>query len=178
MQRISVVGCSGSGKSTFAARLSRELAIPYFELDAMHWGPDWTAASADQLAAQVREVTAADAWVVDGNYHGKIGPLVWERADTVVWLDPPRWRSMSRCVRRTARRVLTGQELWNGNRESWRSFQVWRREDSILWWSWSSHPTVRARYERAMADPAHAGLTFHRLRTAAEVDHFFERLDG
>jgi adenylate kinase family enzyme len=86
VQRVSVVGCSGSGKSTLARRLSGVLGVPHIELDALHWGPDWSAASAEELSERVRQATAADAWVVDGSYQSKLGTLVWERADTVVWV--------------------------------------------------------------------------------------------
>jgi adenylate kinase family enzyme len=176
VQRISVVGCSASGKSTVARRLSDILGAPHIELDALHWGPDWSAASSDELRARVRRATSADAWIVDGNYQSKIGTLVWERADTVVWVDPARWKVMWRSLSRTVRRVVTGQELWSGNRESWRGLMFWRGGDSILWWAWTSYARVQERYESAMLDPENQHLVFHRLRTSKEVDHFLETL--
>lgn len=176
MRRVSVVGCSGSGKSTLARRLAGVLGAPYVELDALHWGPDWSAASAEELSARVRRATAADAWIVDGNYQSKIGALVWERADTVVWVNPPRWRVMWRSLTRTVRRVATGQELWSGNRESWRGLLFWRGEESILWWAWNSYAGIQERYEAAMRDPRNAHLVFHRLRTPKEVERFLAAL--
>jgi adenylate kinase family enzyme len=176
VQRVSVVGCSGSGKSTLARRLSGVLGVPHIELDALHWGPDWSAASAEELSERVLEATAADAWVVDGNYQSKLGTLVWERADTVVWVNPPRWRVMWRSVSRIVRRAVTGQELWNGNRESWRGLLFWRGESSILWWAWTSYPRTQLRYESAMADPQNRHLVFHRLRTSKDVDRFLASL--
>ncbi|MER5478215.1 adenylate kinase [Streptomyces sp. NPDC002734] len=176
VRRVSVVGCSGSGKSTVAGRLSDILDVPHVELDALHWGPGWTEASAEELSERVRRATAADAWIVDGNYQSKIGTLVWERADTVVWVNPSRWRVLWRALSRTVRRAATGQELWNGNRETWRGLMFWRGEDSILWWAWTSYPGVQKRYEAAMRDPRAAHLVFHRLRTAKEVEDFLAGL--
>ncbi|MFT4262487.1 MAG: AAA family ATPase [Nocardioides sp.] len=172
MRRVSVVGCSGSGKTTFAARLAATLGVPHVEMDALHWGPDWAEASADELVARVREATAGDTWVIDGNYQGKIGTLAWERADAVVWLDLPRWRVMWQVLSRTAARAATGRELWNGNRESWGGFALWRGEESVIWWAWTSHPDVRRRYEDAMRDPAYAHLAWHRLTSRAGADAF------
>lgn len=85
--RILVVGCSGAGKSTLAAQLARSLAVPHVELDALHWGPSWTATSDEEFRDAVDRATARGGWVVDGNYHGKLGTLVWDRADEVVWID-------------------------------------------------------------------------------------------
>lgn len=51
-RRIAVVGASGSGKTTFARRLAERLGIPHIELDAIHWGPDWTPARDDDFRAR------------------------------------------------------------------------------------------------------------------------------
>lgn len=173
MRRVSVVGSSGSGKTTVARRLAAALDVPYVELDALHWDPDWTAAPAELLRARTLDAIRGDAWVVDGNYQTKIGTLVWDRADTVVWVNPPRWRAVWRSFIRTVRRSATGIELWNGNREHWSGLMFWRGEDSILWWGWSSYKRTSERYEAAMTDPAYAGLTFHRLRNERDLARFF-----
>lgn len=169
MERVSVVGCSGSGKTSFARQLAAALDVPHVELDALHWEPGWVEATPEVFLDRARAATGCPAWVIDGNYQGKLGRLVWERADTVVWLDLPRRQVMTRVILRTLRRVLTRPELWNGNRESWRSFLVWRTEDSVIGWAWTSYPTLVERYRLAEADPANAHLGFHRLRTHREV---------
>lgn len=174
MRRVSVVGCSGSGKSTVARRLSRIRGVPHVELDALHFGPDWSEPTDEEFREKVRAATGADSWVVDGNYQSKIGTLVWERADTVIWVNPSRWTVMWRVLVRTVRRVLTRQELWSGNREDWRALAFWRGEDSIMWWAWTSYPGVQERYESAMRDSANRDITFHRLRTCEEVARFME----
>ena len=40
MQRVSVIGVTGSGKTTLAAALAAKLQVPYIELDALHWEPN------------------------------------------------------------------------------------------------------------------------------------------
>lgn len=177
MRKVSVVGSSGSGKSTVARRLATALDAPYVELDALHWGRNWTAASAEELRQSVAAATSGETWVVDGNYQAKIGTLVQDRADTVVWVNPPRWRSMGQVVRRTLRRVVTRQELWNGNRESARGLRFWSGEESVLWWAWTSYATVRDRYEAAMADAATTGVVWHRLRSRRDIERLLASVD-
>ena len=65
-------------------------------------------------------IVRSDKWVVDGVYRNKLGDLVLEHADVVVWLDLPVRVWLSRLVWRTARRIATREELWNGNREELR----------------------------------------------------------
>lgn len=161
-----------------AKRLSDILGVPHIELDALFWGPNWSQTSSEELREKVLQATSAEAWVVDGNYQGKIGSLVWQQADTVVWVNPSRRRVMWQSFSRTVRRALTGQELWNGNRENWRGLMFWRGEESILRWAWSSYPRIQERYEAAMTDPHNEGLIFHRLRSRKEVDRFLEDLSG
>jgi energy-coupling factor transporter ATP-binding protein EcfA2 len=62
VQRVSVVGCSGSGKSTVARRLSSILGAPYIELDALHWGPDLSAATNFARKSGRRRPLTAGSW--------------------------------------------------------------------------------------------------------------------
>lgn len=175
MRRVSVVGTSGAGKTAFARRLAAALDVPHVELDELHWGPGWSAADAATFADSVRAATSGEAWIVDGNYQGKLGRLVWERADTVVWIDPPRWRVMWQVATRTFVRAGGRKVLWHGNTESWGGFAVWRApEDSIIRWAWKTYSSNVARYEYAMRDPTNGGLTFHRLRSRREQMEFVD----
>jgi adenylate kinase family enzyme len=167
MQRVAVVGSSGSGKTTFAHRLAARLGVPRIELDALHWEPGWIEADIETFRARVHAATSADAWVSDGNYSA-VRPLVLERADTVVWLDLPLWTCLWRIVRRTARRSRSGEELWGtGNRESWR--KVLRR-DSLILWLLTTHGRRRRAYEARFADAALGHLRVLRFRSAAEAE--------
>src|SRR5262245_15773494 len=164
MQAISVVGNSGSGKTTIARAIADALDVPHLELDSVFHQPDWQPLNADEFRRIVSDFTTAEAWVVDGNY-GAVRDIVWDRADTVIWVDPPRYRVMRQLIARTLRRMATKEELWNGNRERWR--YLFRPEESVILYAWMSHSKNRARYFAAQADPANAHLTFVRLRTPA-----------
>jgi len=94
------------------------MGVAHVELDGLWWGPDWTPAGRDQLRGDVSDVLATDRWIFDGNYVADVADLVWRRADVVVWLDLRRRIAVWRAVRRSARRVLSAETLWNGNRES------------------------------------------------------------
>jgi adenylate kinase family enzyme len=175
VRRVSVVGCSGSGKSTVGRRLARDLDVPYIELDSIYHQPSWVPLPRDEFRRRVAEVTAADGWVIDGNYSSSVQPLVWDRADTVVWLDLPRRTVMRQVIWRTLRRVAFRAELWNGNRERWANLLTWVPEDSVIAWSWHHYPVYRSRYSATAASPPHPGLRFVRLRSHRAIRRF---LDG
>jgi len=92
-----VVGTSCSGKTSLARAIASRLDLPHVELDALFWGPNWTPVPDDTFRARVADAVAGDQWVIDGGY-STIRSLIWERADTVVWLDYPMHLVLGRCV--------------------------------------------------------------------------------
>lgn len=174
MRRVSVIGNTGSGKSTVGRALAAALGAPYIELDALHWGPGWSEASADELRARVAPLVDGDTWVVDGMYWRKIGGLVLARSDTVVWIDPPWPATFLRLLWRTVARIARGTTLFNGNRESFRGAFLSR--ESILLFSIRTGPRRRAHFREWLARPEFAHLAVRRfastdaaLRWAASV---------
>lgn len=175
MRRVSIVGASGSGKTTLARQLGVRLGAPVFELDAIHHLPGWTPIDPSDFMQRSTRITDADTWVIDGNYRQVVrdGP-VWERADTVVWLDLPRRVVMRQVTWRTVRRLVRREELWNGNREHWTNLFRWDPEQSIVRWAWTTHGQVTERYRALSADDRFAHLDFVRLASRAEVDAWLD----
>lgn len=174
-RRISVVGTSGSGKTTTASQIARRLGIRHVELDALRWGPDWTPAPLEPFRACVAEALEGEAWVVDGNY-SKVRDIVWRRADTVVWLDYALPVVMWQLVRRTVRRSVCRKVLWGGNRESLR--KAFLSRDSILLWALQTYGRRRREYPALLAQPEHAHLTAVRLRSPRETRDWLSALTG
>ena len=171
MLRLSIVGCWGSGKSTLVRRLASSLDVPYVELDAIFHLPNWTHPPTDEFRASVREVVASDGWVIDGN-HSTVRDLVWERADTVVWLDLPRPVAMRRLTTRHLRRMITRERLWNGNRERLTDLLRLDPDKNVIRAAWVGHAELRARYLAAIDDPTNAHLRFVPLCSQTEIDAF------
>jgi adenylate kinase family enzyme len=129
-RRIIVVGSTGSGKTTLARLLAARFGLPHVEFDALHWEPAWTPASTDVFRERIARALGGDAWVADGNY-GQVRDIAWARADTIVWLDFTLPVILPRLIRRTWRRLITQEELWNGNRERW--IHQFRRDSLVVW---------------------------------------------
>lgn len=175
MKRISVIGTSGSGKTTFARQIAQCMGVPHVELDALHWEPNWQEAPVDIFRQRVQEALRGDAWVVDGNY-SIVRSVVWERADTVVWLDFSFPVVFTRILKRTARRVFTREELWNtGNRESLR--MTFLSRDSILLWVLKTYRRRRREYPELFRKPENAHLQIIRLTSPRRAAAWLSELD-
>ncbi len=141
------------------------------ELDALFHQPEWTELPTSEFQQRVDEATTPDTWVVDGNY-SVVRDIVWDKADTVVWLDLPYATVLARIIRRTLRRVVTREELWNGNKEPYSNLWSWNPQRSIIAWAATHHGKYRRRYLEAEKDPRWSGLRFVRLRSRSEADAF------
>ena len=86
-------------------------------------------------------ILAGEGWVVDGTDQRKLGTLVLDAADTVVWLDLPIHVWLRRLARRTIRRMARREKLWNANRETLRN-AFWGG-DSLFVWALRTHVTRR-----------------------------------
>jgi adenylate kinase family enzyme len=166
VKRVAIIStASGNGKTTTGRALAERLGVPFVELDALHHGPNWTEASSEELRAKVAPIVAAEAWVIDGAYRGKLGDLVLENAEVVVWLDLPIRVWLPRLVQRTTQRIARGEELWNGNREELRF--VLDPRYSVIYYALRHHRARRRTYPAELAR-----FPVARLRTTREVDEF------
>ena len=169
-ERVLVVGSTGAGKTVLARELAARLGAPHVELDALHFAEDWVEAPDEVFIERTAAATEGDAWVVDGNYSAVMRDLAWERAQSVVWLDYPFLVCGWRLLRRTVLRVARREQLWQGNRETFR--HSFASRDSILLWFLRTFRRRRRQYEAAIADPANAHLAFVRLRSPREAERW------
>ena len=88
MKRVTVIGCPGSGKTTFAEKLNKITALPLYYLDAIWHKPDKTHIPREEFDRRISEIFAADEWIIDGNY-GRTVEMRLKECDTVFLFDLP-----------------------------------------------------------------------------------------
>ena len=88
MEKIIVIGCPGSGKSTFSKALHQRTGIPLFHLDMIYWNEDKTTVDKAFFLEQLTEILKQKQWIIDGNY-GSTMELRLQSCDTVFFLDYP-----------------------------------------------------------------------------------------
>lgn len=166
-RRIVVVGGTGSGKTTLAETLAQRLGLPFVELDALFWRPDWVEPDDESFSAKVAAATSGESWVVAGNYRRVTVDVLWPRVDTMIVLEVSLVTQLRRLIARSWRRWRTKELLWGTNYERfWKHFL---HRDSLLLYALRTHRATRDRYRSMIADPAWAHINFIHLRSPAEA---------
>jgi adenylate kinase family enzyme len=143
MKRIIIVGVSGCGKTTLALELAKILKIPSYDLDEYYWNPDWQPKNAQEFTNLVTILTANENWIISGNF-SNTDHTIWQRCDTIIWLDYNFLRCFYRAFTRSIKRILNKVPCCNGNYET--ITRLFFSRNSILAWVIKSYNKRRKFY--------------------------------
>ncbi len=168
MRRVSIVGCSGSGKSRLAAELGSLLGLPVIHMDAVHWHPGWERPRSEEWGLRHGELLRPEAWILDGNYGGTMEERI-AASDTVILLV----RSRATCLVRVFKRSLgrwgrRRPDLAPGCRERLPTLEFLR-------WIWIYNRIHLPRIQRRL-DRVQPEKKVVILRSDAEVEGFLDSL--
>jgi adenylate kinase family enzyme len=174
-KRIAVIGTTSTGKSTLAEKISAKFGLPFVELDALFWEPDWKEASLFDFWKRVESAIEPDAWVVAGNY-SRVRNLIWSRAELIIWLDYSFPIVFWRLLTRTIRRGWTQEELWNGNREKfWWHLKLWS-QDSLFHWLFKTYWRRKREIPQLLSLPENRHLSLIHFRHPREAEKWLASL--
>ena len=173
LTRVVVVGTSCAGKTTLARRLAGLLGCEHIELDSLYWGPRWTPRPG--FVETVRAMTQRHRWVIDGNYSA-VRDIIWRRSSAIVWLDYSFARVFSRALRRTARRIVTRERLYAGNRETVGNALF--AADGIPWWVIQTHGKRRRQFPELLERPEYGHAAVIRLVEPAAAEAFLAAVNA
>ena len=88
MKKVIIIGCPGSGKTTFAEKLHQLTGLPLYYLDAVWHKPDKTHISREEFDERISEIFETDKWIIDGNYNRTI-EMRLQQCDTVFLFNLP-----------------------------------------------------------------------------------------
>ena len=148
MERILIIGCSGSGKSRLAHQLGQKLGLPVVHLDQLWWQADWQNVTVEEFDSRLAMALNMDRWIIDGNYSRTMGVRL-SQCDTVIYLDFSRWACLlGMCQRLLSSRGKTRPDMPAGcpERFSW----------EFVKWIWDFNKNNRVRNYTYLAQAKHA----------------------
>jgi len=173
--KILVIGTSGSGKTTLARKLSKILKIKDIELDALFWKENWVQSEPDEFREKIKNAIKNEkGYVIHGNYN-KVKDLTWGNVDTVIWLDYSRLIVMLRVLKRTISRIITQEELWSGNKETFKNSFL--AKDAIVFWAWTTYKKRREQYSIMLKENPYKIKEFIVLKKPKDAKELLKRIE-
>lgn len=86
MKKVIVIGCPGSGKSTFSKSLHKITGIPLYHLDMMYWNADKTTVEKSVFRERLSKTLQTNEWIIDGNYNSTMELRLQECAQLFFWI--------------------------------------------------------------------------------------------
>lgn len=99
MKKALVIGCPGSGKSTFSSELSKKTNLPVIHLDVYYWKPGWVSCSNQEFDEILGDLLLREAYIMEGNYSRTIEFRI-SYADTIYFFDFSRSLCLYRVIKR------------------------------------------------------------------------------
>ena len=145
MERILIIGCGGSGKSTLSRQLGALTGLPVVHLDQIFWSPGhWVHLEREEFDRLLAVELEKPRWIMDGNYDRTLTVRL-ERADTVVYLDYTRFV----CLRRWLKRVVTN---WKKARPDMAPGCAEWFDPEFAGWIWNFNKAKREKYHALLAE--------------------------
>jgi adenylate kinase family enzyme len=165
MQRIMILGSPGSGKSTLARQLGAILGIEVVHLDRHFWQPGWVEPSRDEWRKVQENLVQRPSWIMDGNYSAT-QDIRLAVADTLIFLDMPRWLCLWRLsFRRVRYHGQVRPDPGDGCPETWRP------DPEFLRIVWSFPGTRRPKIIQCLAEHR-SSKRIVMLQTRTEIQQF------
>lgn len=167
MERVLVLGSSGSGKSTFARWLGKILDIEVIHLDSYFWQPNWTETPTEQWEQNLDQLLKKESWIMDGNYISSLDRRLGS-ADTVIFLDLGRVRCLWRVLGRYLKhRGANRPELPKGCNE--------KIDLDFIKWIWNYPRRSRSRILQMLGNQPKDKVII--LNGSAEIETFIAALE-
>ncbi len=173
--RILIIGTTGCGKTTIATMLSKNLSLPHYELDALHWKPNWQTKSHEEFRSHIVDVVSMEEWVVDGNYRS-FRDEIWPHATNLIWLDYPMTIILFRILKRSIRRLSQHEILWNGNITNFKREFI--GHNSILYDSIHTYLFRKKDYNLAINDKKFAHLNVIKLTSPKDTKIWIQSIEN
>lgn len=166
MERIIIIGCPGSGKTTLAKALGQKLNIPVVHLDKLWWTGERETVSREEFDAQLDAALEQDQWIIDGNF-SRTMPMRIARCDTIIYLDFDRFACLWGAIRRVLKNYGKSREDMGGNCPE-------RFDRELMKFIWNYNKRNRSMNRGIISRARHAkGIV---LKNRHEVKNFLENI--
>jgi adenylate kinase family enzyme len=169
MERIAIIGSSGTGKSTLARDLGRLLHINVVHLDRVFWEPGWKEKPRETRIDILQEIVRKEQWIIEGTYLGTAEPRL-NAADTIIFLDTPALLCLKRVIKRYMGGGRCHREIPEGCYDRLSLFRILK----VMVFPFKGKRTLKRKLLYYKSMPKH----IIKLGSPKEVDSFLAQLEA
>lgn len=166
MNRVIIIGCGGSGKSTLSRILSEKINLPVVHLDKLFWKEGWVNISKEEFDILLNEELKKEKWIIDGNYDRTLKERL-KRCDTVIYLDYPR----RTCLWGVAKRVISS---YGKTRPDMAGGCPERFDFEFMKWIWNFNKEHREKFYNSLKEEENKNIYIFKNRR--ECNEFLKLL--
>ena len=160
MNKIIVIGCPGSGKTTLSKLLAQKLNLPLIHLDKIQWLGDWVCIRGEDFDNILREEMKKPQWIIDGNYNRTI-PMRLKQCDTVIYLDYPTYVCFFSALKRVIKNYGKVRDDMGGNCKE-------RFDPAFFWFILNFNRKNRKKYHKLLNEAEGKKIIILKSRKEAE----------
>lgn len=162
--RICIIGCSSSGKSTLAMKLSKKLGLPVTPLDHLAHYPDsdWIRRPDAEFIVEHQKAIIQEKWIVEGNYSICMQER-FARATGIIWIDPNVLGAVFRYIKRS---FFPGKSRVGKLPGAKKEFSYWLLKHILI-----NYPKNRVHYERLLTS---CSVPIIKIKTMRALNKLFE----
>ena len=168
MNRVIIIGCPGSGKTTLAKVLADKTGLPLVHLDKIYWQGDWQCIKGEDFDRILAEELKKPQWIIDGNYNRTI-PQRLQHCDTVIYLDYPTIVSFGGALKRVISNYGRVRDDMGGNCKE-------KFDPSFFWFITTFNIKNRKKYHRILRDCGEKNIVI--LKSRQDADKFIANIKG
>lgn len=174
MKKISIIGASGSGKTSLGRAISKKSGYPLLDMDDIYWLPGWIKVEDSLIREKLKKHVSQESWIVTGNATTLSTELIWPDVDELIWLDFPLRTLLWRGFKRGLYSLIFSREICNGNFETWGRFLS---KKSILLWIYSTFDKRQREYEKIFSTQPYS-CNYVRIRNNKDLRDFLQEKES
>lgn len=167
MKKVLVLGCAGSGKSTFSSQLGQVTGLPVIHLDSLYWKPNWIASTEEEWDDTIDRLVKLESYIMDGNYSRTLNKRLRD-ADVVFYFDMPRSLCIYRVIKR---RILNHGRVREDMAEGCRE----KIDLEFLKWIWNFRKRNRGRILESL-DQAKEQKQIYIIKKSKEATDYLAKI--
>ncbi|WP_051207167.1 hypothetical protein [Saccharospirillum impatiens] len=167
MQKVTIIGNGGAGKSTLALVLGKKRQLPVHHLDQVIWKPNWQPVSEIEFKQAHEKLIAGESWVIEGVGYDSTIAKRFKRSDTIIYIDFPIPVHFFWAIKRSIKSLFLKPEGWAAG------CQPATKLHHILRIIWDVHQTTRP-YLLSLLARQNRDVAIHHLRSPRELNRFYQ----